>query len=149
MPRKYRGFATDTEVSAAKSREDIERLLGQHHCTQYGVMVDHETRQARVQFRAESRIVRFTIPLPNQQLRGWEQLERQKWRQLLLVIKAKLESVAAKIELFEHAFLANIVLPGEQTVADVATPMIHEAYATGRMPKFGLAVPAKGESHGG
>ena len=42
---------------------------------------------------------------------AWEQVCRQRWRALLLIIRAKLEAVASGITTLENEFLANIVLP--------------------------------------
>jgi hypothetical protein len=56
---------------------------------------------------------------------------------LLLVIKAKLESVENNIATFEEEFLAHIVLPNDKTVADYVVPQVAAMYQTGRM----LALP--------
>jgi hypothetical protein len=40
-----------------------------------------------------------------------EQAARQKWRALLLLVKAKLGAVDAKIAAFEEAFVGDIVMP--------------------------------------
>lgn len=132
-------YAQKTEVPVAKSRAEIEALLERHKARQYGTAVDYERLEARVQFRLHDRIVRFLIPLPDPKKLGsgqkFEQAERQKWRALLLVIKAKLESVESTIESFETAFLGQIVLPNDQTVATTVAPLIAEAYKGGRMPK--------------
>ena len=91
-----------------------------------------------MQFRLHDRIVRFVIALPDRKKLGstrFERAERQKWRALLLVIKAKLESVESGIESFEQAFLSQVVMPNDQTVGDIVTPQIAESYASGRMPK--------------
>jgi hypothetical protein len=69
-------------------------------------------------------------------------MELQRWRALLLVIKAKLESVESNIETFEHAFLAQIVMPNDQTVSEILNPIIAFAYKSGKMPKqLGPAPP--------
>lgn len=132
-------FAEKTTVPSEKSRMEIERLLARHKASQYGTFVDHEARHARVQFRLEDRIVRFVIALPDRSkfygrsaTSQYEQQERQRWRALLLVIKAKLEAVESKIASFEEEFLAHIVMPGGQTVGDLVAPQIATAYATGR-----------------
>ena len=99
------------------------------------------------------RRVRFTIPMPNpkdrkythdrlrvrtlaDQKRRVDQATRTAWRALLLVIKAKLEAVAAGICVFESEFLAHIVLPGTgQTFGEWAIPQIARAYdEAGEMP---------------
>lgn len=130
-------YAATTRVPVSQSRAEIERLLERHKAKQFGTAVDYDLRQARVQFRMEDRIVRFSIALPDPKKLGHgqrlEQAERQKWRALLLVIKAKLESVENGIETFEQAFLAEIVMPNDQVVSDLLRPVIAESYRTGRL----------------
>src|SRR5262245_9934036 len=132
-------FAKKTRVPVTNTRQEIERLLERHKAKQYGTAVDYEQCVARVQFRLQDRIVRFVVTLPNPEKLGrgdrFAQAERQRWRALLLVIKAKLESVESGIELFEEAFLANIVMPNDLTMAQVVRPYIADAYASGRMPR--------------
>ena len=107
-------------------------------------------------FRAENRIVRFEIALPQwdhfavsqkgrersevQQRKAVEQAERQRWRALFLVIKAKLESVEQDIASFEEEFLAHIVMPDNKTVAQHILPNVAAAYESGRMQRL---LPAK------
>lgn len=129
-------YAADTKVPVHQSRMEIERLLDKHKARQYGTGVDYDKRLARVQFTLQDRIVRFVINLPDpnkiRTTSRLEQFERQRWRALLLVIKAKLESVENNIESFEEAFLANIVMPGDQTVAELVRPAIAASYKSGR-----------------
>jgi hypothetical protein len=137
MDRKPRLFAQNTRVPVAQTRAEIERLLGRHKAAQFGTAVDYEIRKARVQFRLHDRIVRFSIDLPDPKKYGGERLEqreRQKWRALLLVIKAKLEAVENAIATFEEEFLGYIVMPNDQTMAEIAKPLIAGAYTTGRLP---------------
>jgi hypothetical protein len=141
-----RGFAADTKVPAFQSRADIEKMLAAHRCSQYGTAIDYTLNTARVQFRAYDRVVRFVISLPKRDMRNFDQLERQRWRQLLLVIKAKLEAVENQIATFEEEFLAHVVLPNDQTVGPILAPMIAAAYQTGHMPEALRALPAKGET---
>lgn len=132
-------YAKDTRVPVGQSRAEIEALLERHKAKQFGTAVDYDLRSARVQFRLHDRIVRFVITLPDEKKLGtgkrFEQAERQKWRALLLVIKAKLESVENSIETFEQAFLANVVLPNDKTVGEAIQPAIAAAYKDGRMPR--------------
>ncbi|WP_156680037.1 hypothetical protein [Sphingomonas profundi] len=60
-----------------------------------------------------------------------DQRHRQRARALLLVIKAKLESVESKVETFEQAFLANVVLPDGFTVYERVSAPIADQYAGG------------------
>lgn len=133
-------YAAHTEVPVARTRSEIEQLLEKHKAKQYGTAVDYEQLAARVQFRLHDRIVRFVIALPDRRKFSgprYERAERQKWRALLLVIKAKLESVESAIETFEHAFLSQIVLPNDQTVGEYVAPGIAAAYKTGKLKALG------------
>lgn len=142
-----RRFAESTRVPVSQSRGEIEKLLSRHMCQQFGTAVDYVHFKARVQFTAHGRIVRFLVSLPDpkkfKDKKALEQEERRVWRSLLLVIKAKLESVNTQIATFEEEFLAHIVMPNDRTVAELILPQIAESYASGRMP---LALnPGKGD----
>lgn len=130
-------YAEKTRVPVTQSRSEIEHLLEKHKAKQFGTAVDYDALAARVQFRLHDRIIRFVLALPDPGKLGrgprLEQAERQKWRALLLVIKAKLESVENHIETFEEAFLAHIVLPNDRTVAELVQPGIAASYKTGRL----------------
>lgn len=132
-------YASTTRVPVSQTRAEIEHLLERHKAKQYGTAVDYDLRTARVQFRLHDRVVRFLLALPDPKKLGngqrLEQAERQRWRALLLVIKAKLESVENTIETFEEAFLGQVVMPNDATVAQIIRPQIAEAYKSGKMPK--------------
>ncbi len=142
-------FAEKTKVPSHQTRMQIEQLLAKHQAKQYGTFVDSVGFQARVQFLLHDRIVRFTITLPKRTMyraaANFEQAERQRWRALLLVIKAKLEAVENAIATFEEEFLAHIVMPNDQTVGDLVKPHIAEAYATGRLPASQRLLGAAGD----
>lgn len=142
-------FAQTTLVSPERSRAEIETLLKRYKATTFGYATD--SGQAVVQFRLQDRIVRFLIPLPKiedarktpagRQRRTDKipdvlaQEERQRWRALLLVIKAKLEAVESGITTFEQEFLAHIVMPNGQTIGTLILPEVAAAYQSGKMPK--------------
>jgi len=140
-------YAKDTRVPVVQTRSEIEQLLERAKAKQYGTAVDHDLLKARVQFRLNDRIIRFIVALPDpKKLGGGERLakaERQKWRALLLVLKAKLESVESGIATFEEEFLAHVVMPNDQTVADIVLPQIADMYKTGKMKMLGPAEAAK------
>ncbi len=64
----------------------------------------------------------------------YEQACREKWRSLLLIVRAKLESVAADVTTFDDEFLAYMVLPDNSTAGDWMGPQIEQAYQNGEMP---------------
>lgn len=144
-------FAKDTNVSPEQTLMDIRKVLTRYKATSFGIVEDRD--RVGVTFEIQGRRVRFIVPLPDRSdsefryttggphgragtfsEQKYEQGIRQRWRALLLTIKAKLESVESKIETFEEAFMAHIVLPDGRTMGEVAVPQIKLAYENGRMP---------------
>lgn len=145
-------YAQNTEVSTERSKAEIERLLSRYKADQF--MTGWKDQQAVIGFKMNNRVIRFLLPLPSRdekrftqtatgrtrrhqtdqdKIKLWEQACRQSWRALALVIKAKLEAVAAGITEFENEFMAHIVMPDGKTVGEHARPMIESAYKTGKM----------------
>jgi hypothetical protein len=132
-------YAEKTRVPVSQSRAEIEKLLERHKAKQYGTAVDYDLRMARVQFRLAERIVRFVIHLPDpEKVRGvkFEQQERQRWRALLLVIKAKLEAVENAIATFEQEFLGYVVMPNDRTMHELTKGLVASAYRDGKTPQL-------------
>lgn len=126
-----RRYAEDTKVPVEQSRAEIERTLERYGATAFAYAA--ERRQATVMFEAESRRVRFRIPLPEGTDRNDQRERRRIFRALLLALKARLESVTSGIETFEEAFLAHVVMPDGKTVYEHAVPRIASAYQSGKM----------------
>ncbi|WP_084581741.1 hypothetical protein [Sphingomonas azotifigens] len=156
-------FAANTDVSASRSRDEIERTLTRYGADQF--MYGWQDDAAMVAFRMVGRQVRFVLPMPSKEekrfthhsrgrrtpdaaLKEWEQAVRQRWRALSLVIKAKLEAVESGISEFEDEFLANIVMPNGSTAGQWVRPQIAIAYRTSEMPKMlpALSRPAGDEA---
>lgn len=144
-------YAENTEVPSSRSRDEIERTLTRYGACKY--MYGRQDDSAVIAFAAHGKQVRFILPLPDrnsreikytpargtlrskeQQELAYEQAERQKWRALALVIKAKLEAVEEGISIFEREFFYDIVLPSGQTVGEYMLPQVEESYRTGIMP---------------
>lgn len=152
-------FARDTEVSVEKSQGEIAVVLKKYGAEGFGYFSD--AARAVVAFTAHGRQVRFIMPLPqpdsdevrrfspkqnrfrnDSQARAFqEKLLRQKWRCLLLAIRAKLEAVESGITDFESEFMAHIVLPNGQTAGAWMRPQIEASYKTGGMPPMLLEGP--------
>ena len=75
---------------------------------------------------------------------AWEQACRQRWRALLMIIRAKLEAVESVITTLESEFMANILLPDGGTIGEWLAPQIDEAYGTESMPPMLGAAVASG-----
>lgn len=146
-------FAEQTSVSAERSRSEIEATLMRYGADQFAY--GWEGDRAMIGFRMRDRQVRFMLAMPDPNARefthtptrstrrspaqahaAWEQSTRQRWRALLLVIKAKLEAVESGITEFEDEFLAHIVLPNGGTAGEWIRPQIASAYETGSMPSM-------------
>lgn len=156
-------FASGTQVPVERSRAEIERTLQRYGAQQFVYGWDQEAAVIGFVVVVESgerRQVRFKLPLPDrldrefthhsrgrrtptEAERRWEQASRQRWRALALVVKAKLEAVAAGIATFEDEFLAYTMLPTGATVGEWLSPQLDEVYRDGIMPtSLQLALPA-------
>lgn len=144
-------YAAETSVSVEASRNEIERTLRRYGATSF--LYGTEGSRAVIGFRIADRMVRFNLTLPDPNDRefthhsrgerapaaaekAWEQACRQRWRALALVIKAKLEAVAAGITTVEDEFLAHTMLPNGSTVGQWAKPQLEIAYQSGAMPSL-------------
>lgn len=141
-------YAQGTDVSCAKSRMEIESTLQRYGAQQFAYA--SAPGKAMIGFTMHGRQIKFILPLPKRdefrltetgrsrteksQQDAWEQACRQRWRALLLVIKAKLEATECEISTFEAEFMANIVLPDGTTAGEFMLPQIAAAYKTGNMP---------------
>ena len=154
-------YASKTTVTAERTKAEIEQVLRRYGADQF--LHGWEPGRGVIAFRLRKHPVRTTLPLPELEefrayqrgnssvkrteeaaRRAHEQAERQAWRALLLVVKAKLEAVEAGITTIEQEFLAGMVLPDNTTVGEVLLPQLDEALAQGRLPEVlprGTAIP--------
>jgi hypothetical protein len=135
MPR----YAAQTEVPVERTRAEIEKVLLKYEAEEFHS--GWRTGEAMIAFRIQGLFVRFLIPFPprDDEAFTWrvnkrtgrrekladstaarlhEQAIRQRWRALLLVVKAKLEAVECGISTIEREFLAFVVMPNDQTFFD-------------------------------
>jgi hypothetical protein len=104
-----------------------------------------------IAFQYKRRDIRFNLPLPRKEAyrltptkqirsvenwhKAWDQATRERWRALLLIIKAKLEAVSAGIVTFESEFFSQTVAtPDGRTVYEWYAPQIEQNVIAGRMP---------------
>jgi hypothetical protein len=97
-------YARNTIVPVEKTKMEIEKLVKVYGAK--GFASGWHEGTARIQFFAQQRHVRFTIVIPDN-----ERDARQRWRTLLLLVKAKLVAVDSKVVTFEEAFVGDIVMP--------------------------------------
>ena len=158
MPR----YAADTSVSLEQSKSEIERTLTRYGATRFFSSWQDDPPMAMIGFELEARMVKITMPIPardaveftltetgrerkpNAIYKAWEQAQRQRWRALNLIIKAKLEAVDCGISSIEREFLADIVMHDGTTLGEWAGPQISAMYDAGKMPPL-LMAPKKGK----
>lgn len=146
-------YAANTDVSSERSRAEMETILRRYGAT--GFMYGWDETDAVVGFKMKNRQIKFILKMPDPNSKefwqtparksrrtsaqahiAWEQATRQRWRALVLVVKAKLEAVDAGIATFENEFMAQIVLPDGKLVGEYVMPAIEAAYATGTVPRL-------------
>jgi hypothetical protein len=134
-------FAAGTKVPVEKTRMELEQLLAKHKARSTAFF--NAEGEAKIAFEMADRRILFRIGLPKGDSERERRTKRERWRALLLSIKAKLVSVQSGIETFEDAFLAHVMMPDGQTVGEHARPRIAAAY---KDPKHAppLLPPPKG-----
>lgn len=118
-------FAAKTKVPIEKTRMEIERLVKRYGAK--GFVSGWQESQARIEFLCADRHIRLSVTVRDNDREG-----PQKWRTLLLMVKAKLAGVDAKIVTFEQAFVGDIVMPDGRTVWEAAREPIKLAYEGNR-----------------
>ena len=134
-----RRYAAETEVPVLRSKQQIEALLIAHQAEGYHTGWD--SARDIVEFLWNGKQIRFVLPRPDRKdfqltpgglwrndrqiTQAIEQADRQRWRALYLVIRAKIEAVEARLAIFEEEFLAHIVVPGtNQTLGEILVPRL-------------------------
>lgn len=142
-------FAENTSVAFEKSIAEIVGLVrkaGAKRIAQY-----EEDDAFQISFELAGRLIRFRVVLalrydgPRKNgnfdpVRWVEQRNRQRARALLLVIKAKLESVESEVETFEQAFLANVVMADGMTVHERIAEHVALEYSSGKVVTGALMI---------
>jgi hypothetical protein len=153
-------YAKDTEVTADRSKQEIETLLERFGATAF--MYGRQGNRAAVGFELRGRRYRMLLNLPDpgdpvfsrtpekrlarssQAARAaYEQEVRRRWRSLALLIKADLVAVEDGIVTLETVLQPFTVLPSGQTAGEWLDPQIERTYSTGAMPPMlaGLLPP--------
>lgn len=152
-------YAENTKVGSDRSRAEIERTLVRYGATAFTYGWDKNA--AAIQFVAQERQIRLVLPLPDRDSREftrtptglqrstsaadneYEKAIRQRWRALALMVKAKLEAVAAGIVTFEEEFFPHVVLPSGRTVYQEIRADVEQAYVTGSVAPLAIEAGEK------
>ena len=143
-------YASNTAVSPEKSQAEIQKTLRKYGADRFGIM--EEKTKAHVMFEYSGLSIQLTVELPDISefkvtdsgrerteaaiQTSHEQAIRQRWRALLLGIKAKLEIIESGISTIEKEFLSFIVLPDGRPLFEHIIPKINQIVKTGKMPKL-------------
>lgn len=136
-------YAENTSVPIDRSQGEIKKILTKYKATAFAFAESKDN--SMVQFEMAGRRIKFILPtfvyMRDKNHKGYywgqkniDQMNRSRWRALVIAIKAKLECVEAGITTLEQEFMAHIVLPNGQTVGDVMTPQIEQSYTRNEMP---------------
>src|SRR5712691_5753692 len=133
-------YAEGTTVSTEKSMLEIQQTLKRYGADKF--FFGEDGKKLSVAFSMHERHVRLEVPLPPEsdfakdpakrtrspehRKNAHEADHRQRYRALLLVIKAKLESVESGIESFDQAFMAHILLTNNTTMTQWITPQLED-----------------------
>jgi len=155
-------YAQGTEVSAARSRGEIEDLCQKFGARQFMSGYDDEMLVGHIAFVFNGHGIRFVVKLlppdnrrftetrrknsPYVQTRSdaaakkaWEAHKREQWRAMALSIKAKFVAVVSGVAMFEEEFMANIVSADGRTLGEAILPQIEEFKGA---PTLSLALPS-------
>lgn len=130
MAPQRRGFAYDTSVPVDRSKGHIEALLlkagAEGYHTGWQSAQGDDPGWDAIEFLWKGKQIRFRLPRTKvaRGSRNDEQRNRQRWRVLFLVVKAKIEAVEAGIAVFEEEFLSFIVTASGQTIGEVLLPRL-------------------------
>lgn len=143
-------YAGNTTVSPEKSQAEIQTILRRYGADQFGVIENSKLREASVVFEYNGILIKLTVGLPSRSEfettdTGRERTEqaietalnqaiKQRWRALLLAIKAKLEAIECGISTVEQEFMAFMIMPDGRSLGDHVIPKLAEVVKSGKMP---------------
>lgn len=143
-------YAAATSVTVEKSQSEVQLILRKYGAKRFGTMEDENA--AYLMFEYDQLMIQITVPLPkrsefektetgrvrksNQITDAYEQAIKQRWRALVLAVKAKLEAVEIGISTLEKEFMAFVMMPDGRQLGDHLIPNLKQIAADGKMPKM-------------
>ena len=159
-------YASGTDVTADRSRSEIERLLMRFGADEFAYVTARD--KAMIGFVYQKVRCEISIELPDKDLpeftktpaRGtkrtadaafeaWQKEVRRKWRALAIVVKAMLVGVEEGVFKFDEVFMPYIVMGDGVTIYRHCMPLIQHALETGAMPNSMRQLEALPEPAGG
>lgn len=123
-------FAKNTKVPVERTLGEIQKVL--YKAGAKGFAFGTGGSQAYIAFTMGRSAVKMKVKMhqpPSENatqasIKTYEQLQRSRYRALLLAIKAKVESVEAGIETYEQAFLPHLLLQNGKLVGELVIEKI-------------------------
>ena len=147
-------YGNQSKVTPKETRDQIEAVLERYGADGFQYAVDRRSHRAAIAFRVHGRVVRLTVQMPDPEdaafattasgkkrtqrhrntlddpmMKAYERVVRQRWRALLLIVRAKLEAILCGITTFDDEFLANIVIADGRTLGEWVAPQLEAACA--------------------
>ena len=135
-------YAEQTTVPISSSKAQIEDTFLRYGIDEFGFGTS--PRGDGIIFKKDKKVYKLNVPNPNPKDYKteikYQQAKRQRWRILLLSLKAKLEEIEAGLISFEDQFLAYMTLPDGSSIADfIKLPENQEKLEKSKMPKLLMA----------
>ena len=143
-------YAKNTNVSVSKSQAEVQNILRRYGADRFGTMEDKQN--AYLMFEYNQLLIQIQVPMPDRNEfthtptgrkrskdqidREFEQSVRQKWRALVLAVKAKLEAIESGISSVEKEFLAFVVMHDGSHLSDHLIPKLKQIASTGQWPNM-------------
>jgi hypothetical protein len=163
---KTQNYASGTTVTVERSRMELDGLLSKHGASSRGIQCDDAAGIAMVAFIMGGHKYRIELPLPRLSLdvpakaqprgwsgwsssrrsdyatKAWQQACRERWRALVLTVKAKLEIIKIGVSSVQREFMADLVLSDGGTLHQhIATALEDAALGRGKQGTSGLQLP--------
>lgn len=143
-------YATNTSVAIAKSQQEIQTILRKYGARKFGTM--ENPTKIYLMFEYENFAIQIEWPLPdrnqfevtpsgrrrkrNQIEEAYDQAVKQRWRSLVLNVKAKLEAIEDGCSVLEKEFMGDIVMPDGRPLSSHLLPQLNQIAQSGKLPKL-------------
>lgn len=129
-------YAKGTRVPVERSKQEAEHVLQRFGAKR--TMTYQDDTVWVMAFEAGTRRFKLAFPRPE---RPWgtsnaayAQAERERWRAIILYLRATLAAVEAGFITLEDAFLAHTLLPSGETVGEWIDEQLEEVQRSRQMP---------------
>lgn len=131
-----RRYAEDTDVPVTKSQGEIRDMLRKAGVGRLAIMDDFDGA-ATIMFEHGNRAYKLHLAAdPN--AKNQAQDERRRWRVLVLLVKAKVNSVLEGVTTIEREFFADTVMPSGKSLLEEAKPAIDQAMGARKPMQLGF-----------